>query len=97
MAYQRKFRFEAGVPIRAIHRHACKYRNHMRGHGVGEISSDLVGSERVRRRPHRLARSAPQCGVSCGPRACRVRVPIGSGRLGCSASGGRAEAISLIA
>lgn len=35
-----------------------------------------VGSERVRRHPHRRARSAPACGVSRGPRAYRVRVPI---------------------
>ena len=39
--------------------------------------ADLTGSERVRRHPHRRARSASQCGVSRGPRACRVRVPIG--------------------
>lgn len=36
----------------------------------------LVGSERVRRHPHRRARSGPQSGVSRGPRAYRVRVPI---------------------
>ncbi len=35
----------------------------------------LVGSERVRRHSHRRARSAPQCGVSRGPRAYWVRVP----------------------
>lgn len=88
---------EAGVPSHAYPRHACKYRAHMRGHAVGEISADLVGSERVRRHPHRRARSAPQCGVSCGPRACRVRVPISSGRPSYSASGGGAEAISVMA
>lgn len=47
---------------------------------VGETSADLVGSERVRRHPHRRARSAPPCGVSRGPRAYRVRVPINSFR-----------------
>lgn len=55
MAYQHKFRFEAGVPSRTIPRHACKIRNHMRGHAVGETSADLVGSARVRRHPHRRA------------------------------------------
>ena len=61
----------AGVQIRATPRHACKYRNHMRGHAFDETSTDLVGSERVHRHPHRRTRSAPQCGVSRGPRACR--------------------------
>ena len=69
----------------------------MRGRAVGETSADLVGSERVRRHPHRRARSAPQCGVSCGPRAYRVRVPISSGRFGYSNSVGGAEVISVIA
>ena len=35
-----------------------------------------VGVMRVRRHSHHRARSAPQCGVSRGPRAYRVRVPI---------------------
>jgi len=49
------------------------------------MSASLVGSVRVRRHPHRHARSASQCGVSHGPRAYRVRVPINSsGRFGCS-------------
>ena len=52
----------------------------MRRAKAGPVTTDLVGSERVRRHPHRRARSAPQCGVSRGPRAYRVRVPIG-GRL----------------
>ena len=43
---------------------------------AGPMTAGLVGSGRVRRHPHRRARSAPQCGVSRGPRACRVRVPI---------------------
>ncbi len=30
---------DAGVPSRTLHRHACKYRNHMRGYAVGENSS----------------------------------------------------------
>ena len=47
---------------------------------AGPMTAGLVGSERVRRHPHRRARSAPQCGVSRGPRACRVRVPIETGR-----------------
>ena len=47
---------------------------------AGPMLAGLVGSERVRRHPHRRARSAPQCGVSRGPRACRVRVPIETGR-----------------
>lgn len=85
------------MPIHTNLRHACKYRNHMRGRAVGEISADLVGSERVRRHPHRHARSGPLSGVSRGPRACRVRVPISSGRFGYSASGGRVEAMSVIA
>ncbi len=97
MAYQRKFRFEAGAPIRANPRHACNCRNHMRGRAVGETSADLVGSERVRRHPRRRARSGPLSGVSCGPRACRVRVPIRSGSFGYSAFGGRVEAMSVIA
>ena len=88
---------QAGVPIRANPRHACKCRNHMRGRAVGETSADLVGSERVRRHPHRRARSGPLSGVSCGPRACRVRVPISSGSFGYSASGGGVEVISVIA
>src|SRR5690606_32105875 len=52
------------------------------------IAASLVGSVRVRRHPHRHARSAPQCGVSHGPRAYRVRVPINSSsRFGCSGEG----------
>lgn len=52
------------------------------------IAASLVGSVRVRRHPHRHARSAPLCGVSHGPRAYRVRVPINSsGRFGCSSEG----------
>ena len=43
-----------------------------------KIRAGLVGSERVRRHPHRRARSGPQSGVSRGPRAYWVRVPIGS-------------------
>lgn len=42
--------------------------------------ASLVGSERVRRHPHCRTRSGPPSGVSCGPRACRVRVPIVSER-----------------
>ena len=67
------------------------------GRAVGETSPDLVGSERVRRHSHHRARSAPQCGVSCGPRACRVRVPISPGRLAYSASAGGVDTISVIA
>jgi hypothetical protein len=33
------------------------------------MAADLMGSERDRRHPHRRTRSAPLCGVSCGPRA----------------------------
>ena len=40
------------------------------------MTADLVGFLRVRRHSHLHARSAPQCGVSHGPRAYRVRVPI---------------------
>ena len=43
---------------------------------IDPMTADLVGPERVRRHPHRRARSAPPCGVSRGPRAYRVRVPI---------------------
>ena len=43
---------------------------------AGPMTAGLVGSERVRRHPHRRARSAPRCGVSRGPRAYRVRVPV---------------------
>ena len=46
---------EAGVPSHTTPRHACKDRDHVRGHAVGETSADLVGSERVRRHPHRRA------------------------------------------
>jgi hypothetical protein len=73
---------EAGVPDRTNPRHACKYRNHKCGRAVGETSADLVGSERDRRHPRRCARSGPLSGVSCGPRAYRVWVPIRSGKLG---------------
>ena len=52
----------------------------MNGRAAGESSASLVGSERVRRHPHRRARSGPQSGVSRGPRAYRVRVPIVSRR-----------------
>ena len=45
-------------------------------HAASPMTADLAGSERVRRHPHHRARSAPLCGVSCGPRAYRVRVPI---------------------
>ena len=40
----------------------------------------VVGFLRVRRHSHRRARSTPRCGVSRGPRAYRVRVPIVLGR-----------------
>ena len=40
------------------------------------MSVGLVGFLRDRRHSHRHARSAPSCGVSHGPRAYRVRVPI---------------------
>jgi hypothetical protein len=89
--------FRAGVPNRAIHRHACRYCNYMSSHAVGETSSDLVGSARVRRHPHHRARSDPRSGVSCGPRAYRVRVPISSDCFCYCASGGGVEAISVIA
>jgi len=46
------------------------------GHAVRDMSTDLVGSEWGRRHLHRRDRSAPLCGVSRGPRAYRVRVPI---------------------
>ena len=88
---------QAGVPIRANPRNACKCRNHMRGRAVGETSADLVGSERVRRHPHRRTRSCPLSGVSCGPHACRVRVPISPDRFGYSASVGRVDVISVMA
>jgi hypothetical protein len=45
-------------------------------HAAAESSAGLVGSGQGRRHPHRRARSASPCGVSCGPRACRVRVPF---------------------
>jgi len=45
----------AGVPSPAISRHACKCSNHMIGCAVGENSTDLVGSVRVRRHPHHRA------------------------------------------
>ena len=47
---------------------------------IDPMTADLVGPERVRRHPHRRARSAPPCGVSRGPRAYRIRVPIPSDR-----------------
>jgi len=34
---------------------------------AGPMTADLVGSERVRRHPHRRARSAPQCGAPAVP------------------------------
>lgn len=40
------------------------------------MTAGLVGFLRDRRHSHRHARSAPSCGVSHGPRAYRVRVPI---------------------
>lgn len=40
------------------------------------MTTGLVGTVRVRRHPHHRARSAPSCGVSRGPRAYRVRVPV---------------------
>ncbi len=40
------------------------------------MAASLVGFLRVRRPSHRHARSTPACGVSHGPRAYRVRVPI---------------------
>ena len=90
-------KFRAGVPMSGSSRHACDLRNHIYGHAVGETSSDLVGSARVRRHPHHRARSDPPSGVSCGPRAYRVRVPISSGRFGYSAPGDGVDAISVVA
>ena len=49
---------------------------------IDPMTADLVGAERVCRHPHRRARFAPLCGVSRGPRAYRVRVPIPSDRRG---------------
>ena len=49
-------------------------------HAIDPMPADLVGVEWVCRHPHRRARSAPPCGVSRGPRAYRVRVPIPSDR-----------------
>lgn len=46
------------------------------GHAAGESSAGLAGSGRGRRHSRRRDRSASQCGVSCGRRACRVRVPV---------------------
>lgn len=40
------------------------------------MTASLAGSLRVRRHPRRRPRSALPCGVSGGPRAYRVRVPI---------------------
>jgi hypothetical protein len=40
--------------------------------------SSLADSERVRRLLRHRTRSAPPCGVSCGPRAYWVRVPADS-------------------
>src|SRR3990167_488726 len=48
--------------------------------------SSLADSGRVRRLLRHHTRSAPRCGVSCGPRACWVRVPADSMLSG---SGGR--------
>lgn len=45
-------------------------------HAAAENSAGLMGSGQDRRHPHHRARSAPLCGVSRGPRACRVRVPF---------------------
>jgi len=58
------------------------------------IAIGLVGFMRVRRHPHHRARSAPPCGVSCGPRAYRVRVPIVA--IVQAASGGSVDVISVI-
>ena len=66
------------MPTRALPRHACEYRRRCAAARPAKTQASLVGSERVRRHPHRRARSGPQSGVSCGPRAYRVRVPIGS-------------------
>jgi hypothetical protein len=53
--WRERTRNYAGVPRVGDDLHACKYRNRVRGHAVGETSADLVGSERVRRHPHRRA------------------------------------------
>ena len=67
----------AGVSVgQAAYRHALSQCGDKPTPGL-HMSLGLVGSERVRRHPHRRDRSAPQCGVSRGPRAYRVRVPIG--------------------
>lgn len=53
-------------------------------HAAGLWPPALAGSERVRRQPCRRARSAPACGVSRGPRAYRVRVPVDYSAASCT-------------
>ncbi len=62
--------------------------------GAGPMAIGLVGFMRVRRHPHHRARSAPPCGVSRGPRAYRVRVPVVA--IVQAASGGSVDVISVI-
>lgn len=57
-----------GTPVQTMTAHAATR--------PAKTRASLVGSERVRRHPHRRARSGPPSGVSCGPRAYRVRVPV---------------------
>ena len=40
---------------------------------IGPMAADLLGSERVRRHPHRRARSAPQCGVAGRDQAVAIK------------------------
>ena len=87
---------EAGVPTRALPRHACEYRRRFAAARPAKTRADLVGSVRVRRHPHRRARSGPQSGVSRGPRAYRVRVPIKPAVTGYSASAGTKDSISAM-
>lgn len=47
----------------------------MRSTDGWRMASSLADSERVRRLLRHHTRSASPCGVSCGPRACWVRVP----------------------
>lgn len=73
----RRGNFLNGEAVRRKRAPAAPYLpTHPSSPTAGESSTGLVGSARVRRHSHRRARSAPQCGVSRGPRACRVRVPV---------------------
>ena len=69
--------FSLSLPLGHWHFRAYPREGH---NSIAEVGTRTKDKEPdARRNPHRRARSASQNGISRGPRACRVRVPIAAG------------------